>query len=298
VPSRWISRSFAVIALVGLSDTACADEVVGKRRFANTLVISEPFVEDEVTLPSVLRLRRAEGRALATEFGVEVKKRLTSKLEFSVEGALTRLDDRQGGAITGLENLEVGLKYELFRDPSREAVGSLALTWEIGGTGRSAVGATPFHAVTPAVFVGKGLGDLPALPSILKPFALTGALGLRIPAGGDDPNTLEWGLVVQYSLPYLESHVRRLGLPVPLDRLIPLIELSGATALDGAGGRTTGTANAGVVWAGDQMQLGVEAVIPLNPRSGPDVGVRAFMRFSLDEIFGGRLGRPLFGRDD
>jgi hypothetical protein len=92
--------------------------------------------------------------------------------------------------------------------------------------------------------------------------------------------------------------VRRLGLPVPFDRLIPLIELSGATALDGAGGRTTGTANAGVVWAGDQMQLGIEAVIPLNARSGPDVGVRAFMRFSLDEIFGGRLGRPLFGRDD
>jgi hypothetical protein len=75
VPSRWISRSFAVIALVGLGDSAQADEVVGKRRFANMLVISEPFVEDEVTLPSVLHLRRAEGRVQATELGVEVKKR-------------------------------------------------------------------------------------------------------------------------------------------------------------------------------------------------------------------------------
>ena len=39
------------------ASTASAQEVVGKRMFSDTLVISEPFVEDEVS-PSFLRLLR------------------------------------------------------------------------------------------------------------------------------------------------------------------------------------------------------------------------------------------------
>ena len=272
---------------------AGAQEVVGKRLFSDTLVISEPFVEDELSLPSLLHIRRPS-RALATEIGVEMKKRITADFELSIAGGVTHLDAARG-AVTGLDNLEVGLKYQFLRDVEREAVASLALRWEIGGTGRAAVGADPFHIVTPALLLGKGLGDLPESLRYLRPLAVMTSLGARLPATDAVPHTLELGLIVEYSLPYLQSHVRHLGLPAPFDRLMPLAELSGATALDrAASGRTTATANIGAVWVGDAVQIGAEAVVPLNDRSGKTVGLRAFLRLPLEDLFGPRFGKPLF----
>jgi hypothetical protein len=114
------------------------------------------------------------------------------------------------------------------------------------------------------------------------------------------PDLLNWGIVIEYSLLYLQSYVRNLGLPPPLGRMIPLAELDFQTAVDrGTAGRTTGTTNVGVVWAGTRVQMGVEAVVPVNERSGKNVGVRGFVRIlDIGEVFGGRLGRPFFGGPD
>jgi hypothetical protein len=81
--------------------------------------------------------------------------------------------------------------------------------------------------------------------------------------------------------------------------MIPLVEVDMQTAIDrGAAGKTFGTVNPGVVWVGKGLQVGVEAILPVNERSGKNVGVRAFLRIGLDEIFGGRLGRPVFGESE
>jgi hypothetical protein len=115
------------------------------------------------------------------------------------------------------------------------------------------------------------------------------------PAVDRHPDLLQWGLVVEYSLPYLQTHVTNLRLPAPLNRLFPLVEFDFQTGLDrGAAGKTTGTANPGLVWAGESIQVGMEIVLPLDDRMGNTVGVRGFFRMDLDEIFPG-LGRPLFG---
>lgn len=66
----------------------------------------------------------------------------------------------------------------------------------------------------------------------------------------------------------------------------------------GAAGKTRGTANVGFVWVGRGVQTELEAVAPINDRSGKNVGARAFLRIGLEEIFDGRFGRPLFGRSD
>jgi hypothetical protein len=85
----------------------------------------------------------------------------------------------------------------------------------------------------------------------LRPLAVTGQVGAETPLGSGnadlEPNTLRWGVVLQYSIPYLQSYVRNLGLPQPLRGLIPLVELDVATPLDrGQAGRTVGTVNPGV----------------------------------------------------
>src|SRR6266699_581347 len=136
-------------------------------------------------------------------------------------------------------------------------------------------------------FSGKGFGDLPNEMKFLKPFAITGQLGVAIPTSASThsvtvdvqsgerdieverhPDVLEWGFALEYSMIYLQSQVQDLNLHAPLDRLIPLVEFALETPLNrGEEGQTTGTINPGVVWAGKYFQVGVEAVIPINERT-------------------------------
>src|SRR5574337_113444 len=112
-----------------------------------------------------------------------------------------------------------------------------------------------------------------------------------------NPNALQWGVVVEYSLSYLQSFVKDAGLRAPFNGIIPVVELSSETFLDrGSGGKTNGTVNPGIFWQGRFVQIGVEAVIPINQRTGKNVGVQAGLTFFLDELFPKSLGRPLFGR--
>jgi hypothetical protein len=66
------------------------------------------------------------------------------------------------------------------------------------------------------------------------------------------------------------------------------------TPLDRGGGGTTGTVNPGVIWAGQNIQLAVEAVVPVNRRTGGSVGWIAQLHFFLDDLFPQSLGRPIF----
>jgi hypothetical protein len=187
---------------------------------------------------------------------------------------------------------------------------------EVGGTGRKQVGADTFSTWIPALFFGKGLGDLPDELSFLKPLAVTGQVGVAIPtsastrtvtlneATGDrkidierHPDVLEGGFAIEYSIIYLEEQVKDIGVRAPFDRLIPLVEFPFETPLDrGQSGQTTGTINPGLIWAGKYFQVGAEGVIPVNSRTGSNVGFIAQLHFYLDDLFPKTLGRPLFGR--
>ncbi len=133
----------------------------------------------------------------------------------------------------------------------------------------------------------------------MRPLAVTGLVGVGIPTRsattsvGDDgetsverhPHTLEWGFAVEYSLPYLQSFVQDVGLREPFNQMIPVVEFAMSTALDRGACGTTGTVNPGVIWAGRYAQLAVEAVIPVNNRSGNRVGWIAQLHFFLDDLF-------------
>jgi hypothetical protein len=78
--------------------------------------------------------------------------------------------------------------------------------------------------------------------------------------------------------------------------MIPVVEMAFSTGLDrGQGGQTTGTIQPGIIWAGQYMQIGVEAIIPINRASGHGLGGLVQLHFYLDDIFPNSFGRPLFG---
>lgn len=306
------------VVLLGLAAPAFAHGLAGKRFFPSTIAIEDPFVSDELTLPNITHIKRRasgdESAAQETTFSGEYSKRITPNFGVSFEGTLVHFDPQKGESLDGFENLEVGLKYQAFTSATHEAIVSLGLGWEVGGTGRRATGAESFDVVTPAVFFGKGFGDLPDSLAALKPLALTGTVGLAIPTRAKNrtitvedgeteveveknPHVVTWGFAIEYSLPYLTSYVRDVGLPDFFRRFIPLVEFEFQTPIDrGQGGLTTGTVNPGVIWAGKFFQVGVEAVVPINERTGKNVGIRGMLHFFLDDLFPTSIGRPLFGR--
>jgi hypothetical protein len=203
-------------------------------------------------------------------------------------------------AQTGFDNAELNLLYEFFENDKHEAIASIGLTWEIGGSGRKSLGNDSFSTWTPTFYFGKGFGDLPESLPFLRPLAITGTLGLDIPTSSGtqsdpNPNTLEWGLALQYSLIYLQQHVKDIGLKAPFNRMIPLVEFAMSTPLNrGVNTLTTGTINPGVLWSGQYFQVGIEAMIPINNHSGHNIGVIAQIHFYLDDLLPRIFSKPLF----
>ena len=317
----------ARVGLLGLTTAfipihqAAAHEIVGNRFFPATLEIDDPGVNDELSIPTVDAFNTGDVPPVRQrDFSAEFSKRITEAFAISVGSTYTHLG--LGGGPTGLgangfQNLETTFKYRVFKEPEHEFVMSAGLSVEWGGTGATSIGAESFNTYTPTVWFGKGLGDLPDTLSWVRPVAITGQVGYSIPGRsstttvGIDPDTglsaldtefnpriLNWGLTVQYSMPYLKTSVVDLGLPDFINHLIPLVEAVMQTPVSNtltSGTVTTGTINPGVLWVGNTLQFGIEALIPVNRQSGTNVGVIAQLHFYLDDIDPHGIGKPIFG---
>jgi hypothetical protein len=305
-----------VTGQLGTASRADGHGFAGARFFPATLSTDDPFIADELSLPTISTIRTPDdGGTREADLSVEIAKRITPNFGLEIGETFSALNPHNGEAVSGLGNLELGGKYQILESDTHEAIVSLGLGAEVGGTGSGSVGADSFSTWTPGILFGKGFGDLPEEFRFLKPLALTGMAGLAIPTNASTrnvtidevtgaravdlerhPNVLEWGLALEYSIPYLQSQVEDMHWHGPFDRLIPLVEFALETPLNrGASGQTTGTVNPGVIWAGQHFQIGVEAVVPINQRTGNNVGVIAQLHFYLDDLFPHSLGRPLFG---
>ncbi len=143
-----------------------AHGVVGQRFFPATLSIDDPFVADELSLPTVSITKRHgsadEPPTLETDFSAELSKRLSPDLGLSLGGTLILLDPDQGPTIAGFDNMAIGLKYVFLKSAEHELILSGGVDIDVGGTGQGRVGGVSFSTFTPSLFFGEGLGDLPA----------------------------------------------------------------------------------------------------------------------------------------
>ncbi len=274
---------------------AQAHAIAGDRVFPATMAIDDPGVSDEITLPQVstFRERGDDGHAnWSTETSMEYSKRITPNFALSVED--TYVNEQHGAR--GFDNIGIGAKYQFLTNADHELMMSAGLDADIGNTGENDIG-EKHSSFTPALFIGKGMGDLPDSMMWLKPLAVTGTMGVELPIGGDEAKTMRYGFTLQYSLPYLQQHVKDVGLPQPIKGLVPVVEFSFETPLNKGEHTTTGTINPGVIWMGNNMQFGLEAIVPMNSATGSGVGAMAQVHFFLDDIFGHKgIGAPIFGQ--
>jgi hypothetical protein len=310
--SAWAGMA-AVSALEG---ARAAPYVVGDRVFPATPTTDYPFVAD-AAYASVSRLRQGapDQATRETDLGFGVEKRITADLGIDFDGAYKRLAPGADGNAYGFDNFEATLKYQLLLNDPHEFLLSIGVSREFGGTGAAGVGAEAVSATTPTIYLGKGFGDLPDTLKYLRPFAITGPLGYRIPdearrsttvtdpatgarslAIDHTPNQIVAGFALEYSLRYLQGNVAYLGLPAAIGRLTPLVEVKLATPTGTSFGTpTTGIIAPGFIYSQNGIDFGVEALIPATRQSGTNVGFIASLHIPFEAFLPAVASKPLFG---
>lgn len=301
-------RAALVGSLLFIPFAAHAHAIIGARLFPATLAIDDPGVTDELSLPTFARSVGPDG-TIEHDISFELDKTITPRFEIFVSDTYSHFSD----GTRGFQNLELGAKYALYGNAEHEVLVAVGVESEVGGTGARAIG-DPFSSLGPQVYFGKGFGDLPV--EMLRPFAVTGQVGVSIPTwrrtvtttpyadgGAPDvdidrnPTLLNWGFSLQYSLVYLNQNVKAIDGPDVLRRLIPTVEValqSPIANIPDGGHTTTGTVNPGVFYEADKYQIGLEAMLPINAASGRHPGFVAQLHFFLDDIFPDSIGRPIF----
>lgn len=287
---------FLMAFLMLIPASSWAHGFAGQRFFPTTFQVDDPFISDEF---SVLIGQMKGPDAKTTEIDIDYSKRIVPDFGLEFHEAYLHLRGNDGSSANGWDNLGIGAKWQFLTDAEHETILSLGTDFDIGGTGASQV-ADSFTTISPGLFFGKGMGDLSPSSSFLRPFAITGVIGAGFPLessvdGERVPTTLTWAFSLQYSLLYLQSFVKDIGLGAPFNRMILVTEFPMETCLNAdCGGHTTGTINPGVVWCGKTMEFGIAAQIPVNSQSGSSVGVLGLLHLYVDDVFPHSLGRPIF----
>jgi hypothetical protein len=304
-------RAFAFGLLMTLASFSYASAhcYVGARFFPATLATDDPCVADEMSLPTVAWFKTGDvPPASEVDISVEISKRITQDFGVSIGDTWSQIRQPGSPTLAGFSNLETAFQYQLLRDASHELAMLVGLQVEWGGTGNTGAGlAESFSVLTPTFSFGQGFGQLPETFGWARPLAVTGQIGYQIPTRSFDvgegifiPQVLVYGGTLQYSMPYLKTEVKDLGLPDLINHLIPIVEAQFATPVANNLGNsflTTGTINPGVIWVGSYFQVGLEAVIPVNRDSGTGVGFLGQFHLYLDDIFPKTYGHPLIGSD-
>lgn len=262
--------------------------------------MDDPGVNDELSLPTIqyapIPATAGTPAGSTMSYGFEWDKTITPHLGFAINGDYIT-QHGAGQNLNGWDNFSLTLKDQFYCNPAHEFMMSAGVVREFAGTGsaqlRRAGAIDSIGNTAPTIYVGKGLGDLPI--GMLRPLAVTGELGYAISDSPNaDPDEWDYAASLQYSLPYLNQHVKALNIPDFFKHLIPLVEFAFATP---QGGPTTGTIAPGVFYDASTWQVGAEAVIPANGATHQMQGTGFIFQFHLflDDIMPTTLGKPLFG---
>jgi hypothetical protein len=302
---RYLLLGVAALALAGATASpALAHAICGNRVFPATLVMDDPGVSDELSLPTITYqpIPAAGGSpgGRTVDYGFEFDKTITQDLGIAIDDDYLIQHGAGQNPLKGWNDLSLTLKDKFLCIEPLELMMSMGVVHEFGGTGsgqlRSAGAIDPVGSTAPTWYVGKGLGDLPI--GMFRPLGLTGELSYQISdTPSVNPNEWDWAGSLQYSIPYLQQHVKALDIPDFAKRLMPLVEVSMSSPDHGP---TTGTIAPGVIYLGDTYQIGIEALIPANRASRQTTGTGFIVQFHLftdDLLYDTPLGRPLIDRN-
>jgi hypothetical protein len=297
-----VRRTALVLLATATPHLAAAHAVAGARIFVNTLLIDDPGVGDEASLP-IASVQSPDGKSTVTDINVEYDKTIFSNLALGIGtdyNWITNDSADNNKTHGGLNDPYISLKYRWIVLPQHEFISSVAIEQDFGRAGTQGID-TGYDTTVISAYFGKGLGDIPYDP--IRPFAVTGELDYNIPNAGyangfGGLNTWSGGLTLQYSIPYLETQIKDHGLPPLIANLTPLAELGWSSAAAGSVFRPTNDPTSfqlgtGAVWTGEYYSLSTELLLPLNAAAGHGIGVIGQFHLYFDDLFPTTLGKPL-----
>jgi hypothetical protein len=273
--------------------SASAHCFVGPRFFPATLLIDDPCVADEMSIPTVDWFKTGTSPPGSQwDVSAEFDKRITEDLGFGISDVWSQIRTPGGPTMAGFADLETTLQYQLLKDSSHETAMLLGLIVDWGGTGATNAGiGTPYSLLTPTYYVGQGLGQLPDSISWARPLAVTGQVGYQIPTTSFIisqntfvPQVLVYGASLQYSMPYLKSAVKDYDLPDFVNHLVPVVEIPLSVGLNNGAHTWGGTINPGFIYMGNTWQFGIEASLPVTAADQHGVGVTGQFHVYLDDL--------------
>ena len=313
----------AALALLALlAPPAGAHVIAGARVFPVTLTIDDPGTADEASIPAFTYSRDGSsggnGPTHNFAYGFEYDKTIAPNTAIIFNDGYTTQQINGAKTQAGFGNLFITGKWEFYLNAEHEFVSSVGVIREIGGTGTSHAGGDHYGSTAPTAYFGKGLGDMPI--GLRRPRAVTGELSYVIadrklkqlppPAGGNASpmfdtgiaaqfnnganNAWAGGVSLQYSLPYLQSQVRDIGLHGFLGDVVPLVEVTWSSPASTPSAKgTTWTVAPGAIYLAGWGEIGLEALIPANKAAGTTVGAVALVHFFFDDLFPNTLGKPV-----
>jgi hypothetical protein len=307
---RYLLAALAAGSLAFTSH-AGAHGFAGDHMFISTLLIDDPNVADEASLPTFQFLPQDAGggqTSYSYNLGFEFDKRITENFGFAISDGYswqTRPGDKTAN---GWDNIVVTLKYKPYVNAEHEFLVSVGVQQEFGRTGANGsngatLGNDDTGLTAPTIYFGKGFGDLPIGP--FRALALTGELsyaiadkGLKIDQNGNynNGNANQWsgGLSLQYSIRYLSAQVKDYGLPDFVNRLTPVVELAWSSPASKPNQlQTQYLWGFGVNYTAGTYAVGIEALVPGNRATGTHVGVIAQFHLYFDDLFAKSLGTPI-----
>jgi hypothetical protein len=298
-------------ASLAASQPAYAHGFAGPHMFVSTVILDDPNVADEASLPTfVYQAQPSDGGPVTHLYAgqFEFDKRFTENFGFAINDGYSWLAQPGAKTANGWQNLSVTLKYKPYVNDEHEfmmsvgVVRNFARTGATGGNGAT-LGNNDSSSTTPTYYFGKGFGDLPI--GWARAFAITGELQYQIAdvkpkvidAAGDfnngTSNTWIGGLSLQYSMRYLAGQVKDYGLPAFVNALTPLVEFQWASPTGRPSvGSTTYLIAPGINYTAQTFAVTVEALIPGNKATGSHLGVIAQFHLYFDDLFPNSLGKP------
>src|SRR3979490_1575002 len=323
--TAWRTTAVPGFLLLLATGSEVSAGYVGDRFFPSTLATTVPTPADFYNPPYFVKLPDPAATH-ETDIPTTYSRLVTKDWSVFFTETFRILDVANKGRLSGFDNLVIGTQYQLYTNPEHQFVFTVGGTAAIGGTGSPGIAAS-FSTLTPTVYIGKGFGDLPDSLAWLRPLTVSGTVAVAVPTASTslgtidslradagaftslmtvpsgattlsetiNPKILQLGFALEYSLVTSRySGPNRTGTRYP-EGWVPLIEFPTATPLNGPlAGKTTGTINPGVIWVNRYLQVGVEAIIPMNAQSGRDLGVRAQAHLYFSEIFPDL--KPIFGK--
>jgi len=302
-----------VAGTMPLAQHAHAHGFAGDHMFISTLLIDDPNVADEASLPTFQFLPSpADGGGTSYNYnlGFEFDKRITENFGFAINSGYTWLTQPGAKTANGWNNLAVTLKYKPYVNAEHEFMLSVGVERDFARTGANGTNGAMLDnddtdSTTPTIYFGKGFGDIPV--GWIRPLALTGEIGYQIadkklkidpvalaPVNNGLSSAWTGGLSLQYSIRYLSSQVKDYGLPPFVNKLTPVVELSWSSAASQPTQNTTQYLwGIGMNYTDTSYAVGMEVLVPGNRNSGSHLGVIAQFHLYFDDMFPHSLGKPI-----